>query len=217
MTDEEAENKSFTVASYMFPLLRFHSRWNELSGEDLKYMFSTRQLSHNGYVMRVDSKPVETIPRSVPLEDYSFSDRCWEYLDKMRALCDREGIQLILIKAPTLMPHWYDEWDAQIVKYSADNGLCYVNMLDKADEIGIDYYSENADTFDAGMHLNLNGAEKLSIWFGRYLVENTSLPDHRGEAALEEKWSDKIDYYNEMAEAQAKQLSEKGKLEGYWG
>jgi hypothetical protein len=217
MTEEEADSEGFTIASYVFPLLRFHSRWNELSGEDFKYLFSTRQLSHNGYVMRVDSKPVTEIPRAKPLADYSFSDTCWNYLNKIRELCDDNGIQLILIKAPTLMPHWYDEWDEQIVKYAADNGLCYVNMLKEAEAIGIDYYSENADTFDAGMHLNLNGAEKLSEWFGNYLKANTALGDRRTESHTCVIWQEKEDYYEEMKNAQYTQLREEGKLTGYWG
>ncbi|MBO4325848.1 MAG: SGNH/GDSL hydrolase family protein [Clostridia bacterium] len=214
MTEEEADSEALTVASYVMPILRFHSRWNELTGADFKYMFGTRQLSHNGYVMRIDVKPVDTIPKAAPLPDYSFADVCWDYLEKIRTLCDRNGIQLILIKAPTLRPHWYDEWDEQIVKYAEEKGLCYVNILNEVETIGIDY---TTDTFDAGMHLNLSGAEKLTKWFGTYLKANTALPNHRGEAEYEEKWIDRIDYYNEMAEAQAKQLSENGKLDGYWG
>ena len=112
------------------------------------------------------------------------------------------------------MPHWYDEWDEQIVKYAADNGLCYVNMLNEVDNIGIDY---STDTFDAGMHLNLIGAEKLSAWFGNYLIEHTALRSHRGEAEAEEKWSEKVELYNEMAQAQYAQLEKDGKLTGYWG
>ena len=34
---------------YVFPLLRYHSRWSELSAADVQYMFSTKQVSHNGY------------------------------------------------------------------------------------------------------------------------------------------------------------------------
>ncbi len=209
MTEEES------LLSYFFPLLRFHSRWSDLRSEDFKYFFNKRQLSHNGYVMRIDVEPVTTIPRAAPLADYSFADTCWEYLDKMKDLCDKNGIQLVLIKAPTLMPHWYDEWEEQIVKYAADNGLCYVNMLSIAEtEIGIDY---TTDTFDAGQHLNLSGAEKLSSWFGAYLKANTALPNHRGEADYELKWSEKIDYYYEMKDAQTAQLERDGKLSGYWG
>ncbi len=204
-----------TVASYIFPLLRFHSRWSELGSEDFRYMFSTKQLSHNGYVMRLDVKSVDTVPRDKPLEDYSFSQVCWDYLDRMKKLCDDNGIRLILIKAPTLKPAWYDEWDEQIVKYAEDNGLSYVNLLDLRDEIGIDY---GTDTFDAGMHLNLSGAEKLTAWFGDYLAENVpSLADRRSDAGMAARWNEKIRYYEEMRDAQQRQLDESGRIDSYWG
>ena len=202
-----------SLASYVFPLLRYHSRWSELTSEDFKYMFSTKQLSHNGYVMRVDVKPEASIPRPVPLPDYSFSDTCWEYLDKMRTLCEENGIELVLIKAPTLSPAWYDEWDAQIRDYSEKYGLKYVNLLEKAEETGIDY---STDTFDAGLHLNLSGAEKLSVWFGKYLAENCGLKDRSGETELAAKWAEKIEYYEKMKASQYAQIEEYGELKSYW-
>ena len=41
-----------------------------------------------------------------------------QYLDKMTALCKRNNIQLVLIKAPSLAPQWYDSEDAQVVELS---------------------------------------------------------------------------------------------------
>ena len=46
------EDESFI--EYVFPILRYHTRWSELSETDVKYMFQTKQVSHNGYYMRVD-------------------------------------------------------------------------------------------------------------------------------------------------------------------
>ena len=51
------------LIDYIFPILRYHSRWNELTREDFKYIFKKDKLFHNGYYMRVDVKPVTSIPR----------------------------------------------------------------------------------------------------------------------------------------------------------
>ena len=177
-------------------------------------MFGTKQLSHNGYVMRVDVNPVTTIPRPKPLANYDFADVCWEYLDKMRTLCEKNGIQLVLIKAPTLMPDWYDEWDVQIVEYAQAHGLEYINFLKLQDETGLDY---STDTFDKGQHMNLSGAEKLAAWFGAWLRDNTGIADHRADNDVAAKWQPKIEYYEEMKAAQYRQLEETGKVETYWG
>lgn len=82
-----------------------------------------------------------------------------QYLDKMTALCKRNNIQLVLIKAPSLAPQWYDSEDAQVVEYAKKNKLPYINFYELLKETGIDY---ETDTYDGGLHMNLSGAEKLS-------------------------------------------------------
>lgn len=206
MTEEES------FVTYLFPILRFHSRWNDLSSEDFRYFFGSEPLSHNGYVMRVDTKPVTELPQPVPLADYQFGEKDWEYLDKIRDCCREHGITLILIKSASCYPHWYDEWDSQIAEYAKKNGITYVNFLQHQEETGIDY---TEDTYDAGLHLNLSGAERSSSWFGHILSEQPGIEDRRGEEALSEKWAEKITFYEEMKESQFRQLEEQGKVTDY--
>lgn len=191
------EEESFL--DYVFPLLRYHSRWSELSSTDVQYMFSTRPVSHNGYYMRVDVRPAENVPAGKPLGDYSFGENAWKYLDMMAQLCEEKGITLLLIKAPSLYPYWYDEWEEQVDAYAAEKGLTYINFLELIDEIGIDY---TRDTYDAGLHMNLSGAEKLAGWLGRYLSEEVGLADRRGEAELSRIWEEKIAAYEAEKQAQ---------------
>ena len=206
MTEEES------YLSYVFPILRFHSRWSELSGEDFKYLFGSEQLSHNGYVMRVDTKPVTRLPEPVPKADYTYSDIDWEYLDKIRDCCREHGITLILIKSASCYPYWYPEWDEQIVDYAKKNGLTYVNFLEHQEETGIDY---TTDTYDAGLHLNLSGAEKSSAWFGTILKEQPGITDRRSDEVLSGKWQEKIGFYEQMKASQLKQLEETGAVTSY--
>ena len=56
MTEEEH------FIEYVIPLLRYHSRWSELTGDDWKYLFYRDKVSHNGYYMRVDTKPAGKFP-----------------------------------------------------------------------------------------------------------------------------------------------------------
>lgn len=184
---------------YVFPILRYHSRWSELTPADVQYMFSAKPVSHNGYYMRVDVRPAENVPVGKPLSDYSFGENAWKYLDKMTALCEEKGITLILIKAPSLYPYWYEEWEVQVEEYAAEHGLRYINFLELTDEIGIDYQT---DTYDAGLHMNLSGAEKLAAYLGRVLAEEVGLPDRRGEEALQAVWEEKIAAYEAERQAQ---------------
>lgn len=186
--------KKENFLDYVFPLLRYHSRWSELSAEDVTYMFRTEPVSHNGYYMRVDVKPAENVPSGRPLADYNFGDHAYAYLDKMTQLCKENDIELILVKAPSLYPYWYEQWETQIEEYALEHELLYINFLELTEEIGIDFAT---DTYDAGLHMNLSGAEKCSRYLGRVLAEETGIPNRRGEPELEAVWQDKLGRYQE--------------------
>lgn len=185
-----------TFLSYVFPILRYHSRFDELTGEDITYLFRKTDNTFNGYRMEKGVVPLEGLPRQRPLADYAFGEICWDYLDKMRSLCQENGAELILIKAPSVYPFWYDEYDAQIEAYAAEHGLAFYNFLDYADQIGIDY---STDTYDAGLHLNLSGAQKLSAFFARILAENHGLADHRDDPEIAPVYDEKLRLYDEKA------------------
>lgn len=187
---------------YVFPLLRYHARWSELTADDITYLFRTEQVSHNGYYMRVDVKPAENVPDGRPLAEYRFGENAYRYLDQMTRLCQENGIQLILVKAPSLYPYWYDEWEMQIEEYADANNLLYLNFLELVEETGVDFAT---DTYDAGLHLNLSGAEKISRYLGQVLRDQAGIEDRRGEADLAQSWQEKLAAYE--AEQQ-KQLEE---------
>ena len=191
MTEEERQWEA--QYSYLFPLLRYHDRWSQLEKEDFQYLFRKEQVSDNGYLMQVGVKPFTDEFMERPLVDYSFGETSWEYLEKMRLLCEKYGTQLVLIKAPALSPVWWDEWDAQVAEYAEKHGLLYINMLDHVEEMGIDW---STDTYDTGLHLNVYGAEKAAKWFGQVLSEECGLADRRGDAAIAEIWAEKCETYH---------------------
>lgn len=186
---------------YLFPLLRYHDRWSQLNRDDFKYLFHRDQVSDNGYLMQTGIKPVTGEHPERPLADYTFGENSYYYLDKMVELCKAKGTQLVLIKAPTLSPIWWDEWDAQMETYAEEHDLLYINFLDHQDEIGIDW---NTDTYDTGFHLNVYGAEKLSDYFGKILQEECGVTDRRNETELAEIWQEKVKiYYERKAKMEA--------------
>lgn len=204
--------KDESLVSYFFPILRYHSRWSELSSEDVTYLFDKKTVSHNGYLMRIDKKPVNVIPEGRKLPDYQFGSNAYAYLDKMTQLCKEKGIELILIKSPSVYPYWYPEWDEQMVEYAKANELTYINFLETAEEMGIDY---SEDTYDGGLHLNLSGAEKFTNYFGGILSEDHELEDHRADPKLAAIWQEKTEFYYDMKKHQEEELLEYGYLKSY--
>lgn len=201
------EGEHFT--EYVFPLLRYHSRWNQLSEEDFIWFWEKDPVTFNGYYMRVDVLPAENVPEGRPLEDYRFGEQAYAYLDRMVELCVENNVELVLIKAPSLYPYWYGEWEEQIVAYAEEHQLKYYNFLNAADEIGLDYQE---DTFDAGLHLNLYGAEKLSRYFGEILVQDCGAGNREDDQELTLRWQGKLEaYQREIQRQQEIYAQESGK------
>lgn len=189
MTEEES------MLEYLFPLLRFHSRITQLTAEDFRYAFGAPAVSHSGYLMQTDIIPMEEMEEGRALSDYTLPLRAMEYLEKMRQLCEENGAELILMKAPTnsWAYWWYEEWDEQICQYAEEKGLSYYNFIPLCEEIGIDW---SHDSYDGGVHLNVYGAEKLSSYFGTILQRDHLIPDRRGEEALSARWEERVFAYD---------------------
>lgn len=187
MTEEE------DFLSYVFPILRYHARFDELTAEDFLWLFGQKDNTWNGYQLHTEVNPVENLPAKRVLPDYQFGEICYEYLDKIRALCQEHGSELILIKAPSVYPYWYDEYEAQITAYAEKYGLAYYNFLNAAEEIGLDY---SQDTYDGGLHLNLSGATKLTEYFGQILARDHGLPDHRTDPEIAGIYDEKLRQYD---------------------
>ena len=188
------------MLDYIFPLLRYHSRITEISGDDFKYLFTSPQVSDSGYLMQTDIVPMtanqEELVRGI--SDYTLPSTSMDYLEKMRVLCEENGAELILVKAPTNSWRywWYDEWNSQIEEYAEQKGVAYYNFIPLADEIGIDW---SIDTYDAGAHLNVYGAEKMTEYFGEILKNAHGI---EGSGASE-AWDMRVDVYNERKRAMA--------------
>lgn len=205
---EASMTKDEKLLDYVFPILRYHSRWSEISTADFQYMFETKKVSHNGYYMRVDVKPAKNVPEGKILANYQFGENAYKYLEKITQLCKENDIQLVLIKAPSLYPHWYDEWEEQIETYAMENELLYINFLELIDETGLDF---SQDTYDGGLHLNLSGAEKVTKYLGRTLQEKFVLKDRRDEKELSEVWKKKTKDYELDKKMQYEALEEGAK------
>lgn len=199
MTEDES------LLSYFLPLLRYHDRWSSLSAEDFARAFDKHEdITHQGYLMQTDIVPVDPTDTRKPdaLIDSSLPATAMEYLDKMKELCAQHGTELVLVKAPTnsVKYYWYDEWDAQIVDYAAKNELTYYNFIGMDAELGLDW---SHDTYDAGLHLNVYGAEKFTLYLGKLLQEEHGAADHRGDAETDALWEQRIhDYQNEKKQGE---------------
>ncbi|MCD7825968.1 MAG: SGNH/GDSL hydrolase family protein [Clostridiaceae bacterium] len=149
---------------------------------------------------------------STTKEGELFGEYPMEYLDKMRRLCEANDITLILMKAPSLAPEWYESDNRQVEEYAQKYQLTYINFYDLLEETGIDY---ETDTYDGGLHMNLSGADKLSKYLGRVLSEEYGLADHRDDEALKKVYNEKYTFYLDMQEKQQEEIDTYGEIRSY--
>lgn len=196
------------LAEYIFPILRYHARWQELDAADFRYAFGEKPLtSFQGYYLRADVRPAGEFPKERRKNSYEFPQRNVLYLDKIREECENRGIQLILMKAPSLYPAWEEPYEAQVREYAKRYGLPYYNFLELSDEAGLDM---SRDTYDEGLHLNVYGAEKVADYMGKELIDRFGFPDHRGEPELDAYYGERLAAYDAEKQSQEEDFSEYG-------
>jgi len=198
--------------SYFFPFFRYKDNWRELGAGDFRYFFRDPRVSISGFMIRSDTLPVGFIPDPLRRSNYQFGDNAYDYLERIVGLTREHDIELVLIKAPNLYPHWFDEWDEQIIAFAEENDLLYINFLEHSDEIGLDF-SEH--TFNAGSHLNVYGAELLSRYFGGILTEAFGLPDRRTEPDTAAHWNNMAEQYHRLVGIQQEEIAQTGKIRSF--
>lgn len=190
--DSKAEVEK--LSDYLFPLFRFHSRWNALSTEDLVWCFKDDPVTYNGHLMQFETSPTAFgFTGYGERDEYELGQKGVAYMRKLIELCQANDITIILMKTPSGTPNWALQYDAQIIEIANEYHVGYVNFDMLADEIGLDY---KAHSPDEGRHLNTVGAELFTNYLGDVLKTSCStLTDHRMDAGYADVWNQKVSRY----------------------
>ncbi len=164
--------------SYVFPVLRYHNRWKELSKTDYTYFYKDKTNYTKGYL---ETQLVSET--AINLGDYDSAGEAWiaeeniRYLDEIVRICEKNNVELLLFKSPK--EGWY-RYDTEAVRALAEErGLDFVdyNELYYLNALELDVTHDFRDA----QHLNDFGAQKVSLHFGDYVKEHYALADRRGE------------------------------------
>lgn len=156
-------------AEFLFNIITYHTRWKELTAAD----FAPADVSAKGdEILTGTYEPYEGFS-VVPEEVTAPGAECeLEYLDKIVDLCQREGIELLLVSVPFTTAENDDLHRQEVLNgmaaYAEEKGLPYLNMMHMTEELGFDFSADMADMY----HLNEQGMIKVTDYLGRYLREN---------------------------------------------
>lgn len=166
--------------SYVFPILRYHGRWENLTTDDFcedpSVLYYHKAVHYHGFGTHYNSVEVNYshYHDSVHLDD-KILEETREFFKDIVAMCNEKEVGLLLIKTPSTS--WRQEYHELISEWDAEFGITFIDYNERLEEIGI---RTEADFCDSA-HLNDSGATKLSLNIGEYLQANYDLTDHRGD------------------------------------
>ncbi len=182
--------------SYIFPIARYHSRWDELTAEDFTEVLKKERFAYKGLDMVSDIKPYTGGNKYMERRDFEnekIGERCNQYLEKIINLCKEKNIQLLLMEIPSA-DSWTKDLSDKIKDFAQGHDLDFVDMNLNFMEFGFDW--ETA-TCDGGDHLNVYGAESVSTYLGNYIQEKYNIPNKKGDSKYSYWNEDSIRYNND--------------------
>ena len=175
----------------ILPVIPFHSRFTELSGDDFRYAYGYETFVEKGHNLTAQTLPYGGNDYMADNgEKYELPSVAVEYFDKIVARAKQENIQLVLVSVPSTKA-WNLAKSSAVQDYASARGLPYVDLNLKTEELGLDWQK---DTFDRGEHMNLFGAQKVTRYIGEYLKRGYDLPDRR-ESEEYADWAEQYRLY----------------------
>lgn len=196
MDDEAFGFSKEKKISMFFKLLNYHTRYNELTKEDFTYAFKPLYNFNKGLDMITISKPYTKDYTDVPLTDEvaPLDSKVLKYLDKFVKTCKDNDIELVFFYIPS-PDSWNIKNSNSIKKYAKEHDIEYLDLNLIYKDIGIDF---TKDTCDAGDHLNVYGAEKVSSYIGSYINKHYTFA--KKSEKLIERWNNDCLSYNKFKE-----------------
>lgn len=191
----QKENK-LSIIGFFFPVIQYHSRWNELTEMDYLPFNKDDVLDTKGQTNSYIYTPV-SLPKDYMKYNqgqHSISDDARTYYDRIVKLCNEKSIKMVFVTLPRM--NWTYQSHAAVQHYADLYQIPYIDFSfpEEIQKTGLDL---NYDFRDLN-HLNFLGSQKMSIAVGKRLLEIYPLQDHRKDNAYS-AWDDLYRRYTKEA------------------
>lgn len=191
--DPTFKNSKEEILGYILPIIRYHSRWSELTDTDFVEAFKNYKFSYKGMDLTTDIVPYnnnfEYMERDNSNEE--IGEKCSKYLEKIIKLCKEKNIELLLIEIPSA-ESWSTDLSIKTADFAEKNNLEFIDMNLTASEFDFDW---KTDTSDGGDHLNVYGAEKVSTYLGKIIQDRYNIINHKNDENYAEWYKDSEIYH----------------------
>ena len=177
---------------YLFPIVRYHTRWTELTEQDFDYTADDIKRTST-YVSFL------TYARNI-VNSFRFTEKTVELpevtqkaLESLLDYCDDEQINVLFVTVPNAIT---DEaklaGENTIEQMVQERGYPVLDLFQHIEDMELDittdYYNPK--------HTNIHGAIKYTDYLAQYLVENYGFEDKRGDPAYS-SWDEAHETYTE--------------------
>lgn len=176
----------------VLPIFEYHNRWKSLSIDDISSSISASKTDKlKGFSIRKDVKPADASTYMAPNDQIAeipvLNKLC---LHSMVNYCRSIGATPVLVSTPSTV-NWNTARHNGMKEFAHELGVAYLDLNVGPTKVDIDW---NTETADAGDHLNLAGAKKVSNYIGGYLSRFYKLKDHRDDKAYN-SWNKALMHY----------------------
>lgn len=179
-----------------FLVFQYHDRWKKVKlRELLKAPDYTAHCTAKGQWLSNEVKGYmggEYMVKTDKREEIPFSTKT--SLDMLVKMCRENEVKLLFLELPSQSSWNYKRHNA-VKDYADENGITFLDLNIDRESFGFDW---KTDTRDGGNHLNNRGARKTTLFIGKYLNENYSLSDHRGDDRFKQWNSDYKEYLEKV-------------------
>ena len=159
---------TMSMDSFVFPMIRYHDRWEELGEADYNLGYLDRLKIHKGYKLVTDKvgytgyEPLNMENSVIIGETDSLLT---DYVDAIVELCRKNDIKLIFVRTPYVGAT--EEEYLRIKEYAMINNIDYydLNLKELYEKIGYDFDNDNVDS----AHANFEGAKKITSFIGEII------------------------------------------------
>lgn len=139
--------------SFVFPILRYHSRWSELGEEDFikekgkyEYIFKGQWVVKG--IKAYDGKKLDKFQ--------NLNEDEVKYFEKIARYCKDNNVELLAVEFPSIQT-WNNDKKEKVKQIAKNNDVKFIDLHDVLNEIGFDW---TRDTEDGGNHLNYRRSRK---------------------------------------------------------
>lgn len=183
------------IQNYLFPFLRYHSRWAELNSSDFTYLFKNKENPLKGFSIVTDNEVFDFSGFSLSTSSAQGTpvDTMLFYFEKIVSTCQENDIHLLLIKTPRGNGSWGEAYHNTVQTLAEKYDLPFLDYNEKTLFEAINF---NPDTdYQDASHVNYYGAVKITKHLSCYLSNHyDDLEDIRNNPAYD-SWQKDYEVY----------------------